>query len=87
MLLEGVKQCIFIEEIGKIKTIRDWRDEGKEENLVSWRGLTFDLCWDRSATQIVETWSRGWAKVDSSNVKINNNRDGWQRWLEVGRGR
>ena len=33
VLLEGVKQCIFIEEIGKIKTIRDWRDEGKEEKF------------------------------------------------------
>ena len=54
MLIEAVKQCVFLEEIGKRETFGDWRDEGEEEKLVDWGGLTFDLCWDGSATQIVE---------------------------------
>ena len=34
VLLEGVKQCVFLEEIGKRETFGDWKDEGQEENLV-----------------------------------------------------
>ena len=42
MLLERVKQWVFLEEVGKRETFRGWRDERQEENLVS-RGGLIDL--------------------------------------------